>query len=268
MEKALGVIGCGKMAYALVKGIHSSPDLKIGGILVNDVNPSRTALFAAEFKSIAMEQWELVNQSTTVILAVKPQQVADVLNMTRDAWTGDKLLISVAAGIKTGTIEELLDVPVPVVRIMPNTPCIVGSGVSAYCPGKHTRSEDLELVEKVFSTMGLALPMEEKNMDAVTAVSGSGPAYAFLVVEAMMNAAVKIGLDINTSRALVLKTIEGSIKMLEDTGEHPAILREQVCSPAGTTIAGIRQLEVDGLRAAFFNAIEAAYLRSIELGNK
>ncbi|MEQ8173731.1 MAG: pyrroline-5-carboxylate reductase [Syntrophomonadaceae bacterium] len=268
MEQTLGIIGCGKMAYALVKGIHSSPNLKVGGLLVNDVNPSRTALFAAEFKSTAMEQWELVKHSSAVILAVKPQQVADVLALTRDAWTDDKLLISIAAGVKTGTIEGLLEVTLPVVRIMPNTPCLVGAGVSAYCPGKHARSEDLELVEKVFSTMGLALPMEEKNMDAVTAVSGSGPAYAFLVVEAMMNAAVQVGLDINTARALVLKTIEGSIKMLEDTGEHPAILREQVCSPAGTTIAGIRQLEDKGLRAAFFNAIEAAYLRSIALGNK
>lgn len=268
MEQALGIIGCGKMAYALVKGIHSSPDLKMEGLLVNDVNPSRTALFAAEFKSTALEQWELVNQSKTVILAVKPQQVADVLALTREAWTEDKLLISIAAGVKTGTIEGLLDVPVPVVRIMPNTPCLVGAGVSAYCPGKHARSEDLELVGKVFSTTGLAIPTEEKNMDAVTAVSGSGPAYVFLVAEAMMNAAVQVGLDINTARQLVLKTLAGSIKMLEDTGEHPAILREQVCSPAGTTIAGVRQLEARGLRAAFFNAIEAAYLRSIELGNK
>lgn len=268
MEQALGIIGCGKMAYALVKGIDCSPDFNVGGLLVNDVNPSRTALFAAEFKSTAMEQWELVKHSTTVILAVKPQQIADVLDLTRDAWTEDKLLISIAAGVKTGTIEGLLDAPVPVVRIMPNTPCLVGAGVSAYCPGKYARSEDLELVGKVFSTMGLAVPMEEKSMDAVTAVSGSGPAYAFLVVEAMMNAAVQVGLDINTSRALVLKTLAGSIKMLEDTGEHPAILREQVCSPAGTTIAGIRQLEAKGMRAAFFHAIEAAYLRSIELGNK
>lgn len=266
MEKALGIIGCGKMAYALVKGIHGSPALSVGPLLVNDVNPSRTALFAAEFKSTAIEQWELVNQSTIIILAIKPQQVADVLALTRDAWTEDKLLISVAAGIKTSTIEGQLASPVPVVRIMPNTPCLVGAGVSAYCPGKYARSDDLELVGNIFSTMGAALPMEEKYMDAVTAVSGSGPAYAFLVVEAMMNAAVQIGLDINTARQLVLKTLEGSIKMLEDTGEHPAILREQVCSPAGTTIAGIRQLEAKGLRAAFFDAIEKAYLRSIELG--
>lgn len=268
MEQALGIIGCGKMAYALVKGIHNRPTLEVGGILVNDINTSRTALFATEFKSAAMEQWELVNKSTIIILAVKPQQVADVLIQTRDAWTEDKLVVSIAAGIKTSTIEELLDKPIPVVRIMPNTPCLVGAGVCAYCPGKYARLEDLELVGNIFSTMGAALLMEEKSMDAVTAVSGSGPAYAFLVVEAMMNAAVQIGLDINTARQLVLKTIEGSIKMLEDTGEHPAVLREQVCSPAGTTIAGIRQLEAGGLRAAFFSAIEKAYLRSIELGNK
>ncbi|HWP98039.1 MAG TPA: pyrroline-5-carboxylate reductase [Syntrophomonadaceae bacterium] len=268
MRSSLGVIGCGKMAYALLKGLTASSCPDIANIYVNDVNPARTTLFSTEFNSVALEQWELIHKSGIILLAVKPQQVPQVLNLTKTAWNEEKLLISVAAGITTGSLESLLGIEVPIVRVMPNTPCLVGSGVAALCPGKYTRSEDLDIAANLFAASGIALLMEEKNMDAVTAVSGSGPAYMFLVVEAMINAAVQVGLDSSVARQLVLKTAAGSIKMLEDTGEHPAILREQVCSPAGTTIAGVRQLEEHGLRGAFFQAIEKAFQRSIELGKK
>lgn len=256
------------MAYALLKGLNNASILNLTGLYVNDVDEARTALFAAEFKSVALTTNELIAKADIVVLAVKPQQVPDVLTSTRDVWNEKKLLISIAAGIKTSTIEALLASPVPVIRVMPNTPCLVGAGISAFCPGNYAGSRELKLAGKILQTTGIALATEEKNMDAVTAVSGSGPAYVFLVVEAMINAAVQVGLDINTARQLVLKTIAGSIKMLEETGEHPAVLREQVSSPAGTTIAGIRELEANGLRRAFFDAIEKAYTRSIELGNK
>ncbi len=268
MSLSLGIIGCGKMAYAMLKGLINTNDFNLGALYVNDVDAGRTDLFCAEFKATALEPNELVNKADTIILAVKPQQITDVLAVTREAWNDEKLLVSIAAGIKTDTIENLLATPIPVVRVMPNTPCLVSAGVAAFCPGRFARSKDLKLVGEIFRTTGIAVATEEKNMDAVTAVSGSGPAYVFLVVEAMINAAVQVGLDINTARQLVLKTISGSIKMLEETGEHPAILREQVSSPAGTTIAGIKELEANGLRVAFFEAIEKAYNRSIELGNK
>lgn len=268
MNQTLGIIGCGKMAYALVKGIKENVDLGVGSLYINDIDPARIALFTSEFNGIVRDASELVSESELVILAVKPGQVPDVLALTRDAWSTDKLLISIAAGVKTGSMEDIIGKPVPVVRIMPNTPCLVGEGMSAYSPGQHARAEDLATVGKIFGTIGQALAMDEKQLDAVTAVSGSGPAYVFLVVEAMMKAAVNIGLDAATARKLVLQTIGGSIKLLEDTGEHPATLGDQVCSPAGTTIAGIRQLEAHGLRGAFFAAIESAYLRSLELGKK
>lgn len=256
------------MAYAMLKGLSMASDFSVGRLYINDVDPARTNLFVAEFKGEAVESKELVAKADTIILAVKPQQVPDVLAATSDVWNEKKLLVSIAAGIKTGTIESLLAPPVPVIRVMPNTPCLVGAGVSAFCPGRHAKVQDMEIAGRILRTTGIALATEEKNMDAVTAVSGSGPAYIFLVVEAMINAAVQVGLDVNTARQLVLKTMSGSIKMLEETGEHPAVLREQVSSPAGTTIAGIKELEANGLRRAFFDAIEKAWKRSIELGNK
>ncbi|MDD3268989.1 MAG: pyrroline-5-carboxylate reductase [Syntrophomonadaceae bacterium] len=266
MMRVPGVIGCGKMAYALLKGISKNDVKFMDGILVNDVDVARRSLFQQEFSVTPVEQNELVKSSRLVILAVKPQQVRSVLASTREFWTSDHLLISVAAGITTATLENEIGIHLPVVRVMPNTPCLVGEGVLAISGGRHASATDVQLVEKMFNSLGKTLVVDEKYMDAVTAVSGSGPAYIFLVVESLINAALQVGLDANMARNLVLNTISGSISMIEQSGEHPAVLREQVCSPAGTTIAGIRQLEENGIRKAFFQAVEKAYQRSIELG--
>lgn len=265
MAERLGVIGCGKMAYALLKGLDLS---SYQSVSCYDVNPERTRLFDAEFQAVSLRTSQLVRESDIVLLAVKPQQIQSVLRDAAGSWKPDQLLISILAGVKTATLEEGTGVEMPVIRVMPNTPCLVGQGVSALCRGRFATPDHGKTAAGIFTQVGIAEEVEEKLMDAVTAVSGSGPAYAFLVVEAMQNAAVQVGLDAAMARKLVIGTIQGSLAMLEGTGSHPAVLREQVCSPAGTTIAGVRALESNGLRKAFFDAIENAYHRSIELGKQ
>lgn len=265
MPVKLGVIGCGKMGYALTKGISNSPGF-YSDIYVDDIDIERTLLFEREFGALTATPDEVVAKSDIIILAVKPAQVKNVLSATHDQWTGDKLLISIAAGIKISSIEKGLTEAVRVIRVMPNTPCLVGEGVSAIAAGRYATQADLEKVQSMLDKVGTTIIIDESYMDAITAVSGSGPAYAFLIVEAMMDASLSTGLSSDISRRLVIQTLKGSLTMLEHTSEHPAALKAQVTSPGGTTIAGLRQLEAGGIREAFFAAIEKARQRSIELG--
>lgn len=267
MSWSLGIIGCGKMAYALLKGINSDSAHRPDSVYVCDPDQARIDLFGTDFKAAALTADDLISKSDVIILAVKPGQVPEVLKKTAGSWNDQKILVSVAAGVKTADLEQALThQSVHVVRVMPNTPSLVGEGLAAICAGSLATDSDLDFVQTLLSSSSKAIIIDEQYMDAVTAVSGSGPAYVFLLVEAMAEAAVNVGLNSNIARQLVLQTMKGSIKMLEDSKEHPAVLKEQVCSPGGTTIAGIRQLEEGGIRAAFFKAIEAAYRRSIELG--
>lgn len=265
MPAKLGIIGCGKMGYALLKGITQNSE-EHNVIYACDTAAERVQLFSEEFGAIPADQQQLVAEADIVILAVKPAQVKRVLGETNVAWDNSKLLISIAAGIKTASIEKELDKPVRVVRVMPNTPCLVGEGVSAIAGGKYANPADLQTVQTMVEKVGIALVLDEGYMDAVTAVSGSGPAYIFLLVEAMMDAALSLGLSSDQCRRLVTQTFKGSLSMLEQTGEHPAVLKAQVTSPGGTTIAGLRELEAGGIREAFFAALERACQRSIELG--
>ncbi|MBO8158579.1 pyrroline-5-carboxylate reductase [Thermosyntropha sp.] len=268
MAKKLGIIGCGKMAYAIAKGLFSASSFSWTEQLVYDIDVEKTEKFRLEFGSVPVSLAMLIKESDVIILAVKPDKVGEVLLSGCDLWSEDKLLVSVAAGIKTSSLEEICGINMPVVRVMPNTPALVGQGVAAIAKGKFAKDEHIDLVYRIFSTLGTVVVVQEKMMDAVTAVSGSGPAYIYLIAEAMINAAVQIGLDIDTARFLVLNTIKGSSAMLIETGEHPAVLREAVCSPGGTTIAAVRKLEESGLRKAFFEAVESAYKRSLELDSR
>jgi len=265
MPAKLGLIGCGKMGYALLRGITQSSG-RYEEIYICDTDGERSQLFVGEFGAIPASKQELIVNSDIIILAVKPTQVKSVLMGTQSLWDTNKLLISIAAGIKTSTLEQLLGQAVPVVRVMPNTPCLVGEGASAVAGGSSARPNDVQLVQTMLEQLGLAIIVDEVYMDAVTAVSGSGPAYAFLVVEAMMDAALSAGLSSDIARRLVIQTIKGSLAMLEKSGEHPAVLKAQVTSPGGTTIAGLRELEAGGIRESFFAAIERACQRSVELG--
>ena len=266
MPSSLGIIGCGNMANAIVKGL-SADKAGFQDILVNDINEEKALTFAREYGVKTADYETVCKECSTVILAVKPYQVKEILNLGRGHWRPRQLIVSIAAGIKLTSMEAATDNLLPVIRVMPNTPCLVGQGIAAVAAGSKATDSDIDIVVRIFNSLGTVVKIDEKYMDAVTAVSGSGPAYVFLVVEAFMNAALHIGLDINLARELVIKTMKGSLEMLEQSGEHPALLRQDVSSPGGTTIAGIRKLEENGVRKAFFDAVEMAYNRSIELSS-
>jgi pyrroline-5-carboxylate reductase len=267
MTWTLGVIGCGKMSHAFLQGICRSVGQDLESICIYDPDESRLRLFEADFKAVTVSKADLIARSDLIILGVKPNQVREALEDTLVYWHEDKILLSIAAGVRSSYLEQLFSDRVPrVIRAMPNTPCLVGEGMVALCAGRSANAADLVRVESLFLASGKAIIVKEQDMDAVTAVSGSGPAYVFLVVEAMIDAAVNVGLSSEVARELVLQTVKGSVLMLEASGEHPALLKQQVSSPGGTTIAGLRELEAHGIRQAFFDAVEAARNRSIELG--
>ena len=267
MSECLGIIGCGKMANAIVKGL-SADNTGFKNIMVNDIDQEKALFFNREYGVQVADYDTVLKQCNTIILAIKPYQVKEVLNAGQHLWNSRHLLISIAAGIKIASIEKATGNQLSVVRVMPNTPCLLGQGVAAIASSNQVTAQQLAVVMDIFKNLGTTLEIDEKHMDAVTAVSGSGPAYIFLVVEAFMNAALQVGLDINLSRELVIQTMKGSLAMLEQSGEHPAVLRQDVSSPGGTTIAGVRKLEDNGLRKAFFDAVEMAYNRSIELASE
>ena len=266
MSQCLGIIGCGNMANAIVKGL-SADKAGFQDILVNDLAEEKALTFSREYRVKAVDYETMWKECNTIILAVKPHQVGEVLNLRTGGWHPGQLIISIAAGIKLASMEEATDNLLPIIRVMPNTPCLIGQGITAVAAGSKTTAADVDIAMRIFNRLGTAIKIDEKYMDAVTAVSGSGPAYVFLVVESFINAALQIGLDINMAQELVIKTMKGSLEMLEQSGEHPAVLRQDVSSPGGTTIAGIRKLEDNGIRKAFFDAVEMAYNRSIELSS-
>ncbi|MEA1960963.1 MAG: pyrroline-5-carboxylate reductase [Bacillota bacterium] len=266
MTGTMGVIGCGKMAYALVGGLGSGDTKFYEQLYVCDPSDERIALFQEKFHAISADRDQLINEADIILLAVKPQQIKTVITNLPECSNKRKLFVSIAAGISTSELENNLGKKSPVIRVMPNTPCLVGAGMSVVAGGRYASQEELLLVQRMFGSVGQAIIMEEHYMDAVTAVSGSGPAYVFLLVEAMIEAGVNVGLPADLARQLVLQTFQGGVAMLTDSNEHPAVLKAQVCSPQGTTIAGVRKMEEYGIRTAFFEAIDAAYQRSMELG--
>ncbi len=265
MSMSLGIVGCGKMAYAILKGLKTRSDLMFSEVYCCDIDSDRLDLFAKEFDTISIDLLSLFKNSSIIILAVKPAQIQEIIAIGAKVLSADQLVISIAAGIKIESIERMLS-SIPVIRVMPNTPCMVGKGVSSLAAGSFAGPNDLEMAQKIFASVGMAIHVKEKEMDAITALAGSGPAFAFLVVEAMIDAGIKVGLTAGLSRDLVVNTILGSMQLLVATSDHPAVLREQVSSPAGTTIEGITVLEQKRVRAAFIEAVESATRRSIELG--
>lgn len=209
---------------------------------------------------------EAVAGAGVVVLAVKPKDVARVLAEIGPALGPDALVVSIAAGIPTGFIESRLDGPVPVVRVMPNTPATIGQGVSVLSAGQHASEEHLDLVAELLAGTGTVLRVPESEQDAVTAISGSGPAYVFYLIDALAEAGVLGGLSRATALELATQTVAGAGAMAAASDEHPVVLREKVSSPAGTTVAGVRALDEHGVRAGVVAAVEAARARSVELG--
>ncbi|MCK5681647.1 pyrroline-5-carboxylate reductase [bacterium] len=262
---SIGIIGGGNMGQAIIKGLSStrlSPK-----VTAWDADGSCCEQLNKTFKTtIAKNNRELTSNCDIIILAVKPQIITPVIEEIADILTCDKLLISIAAGMPCIRIEKPLSGKVPTVRIMPNTPALINRGISAIAAGSYATEKHLETTKNIFSCLGETVIVPESSMDMVTAVSGSGPAYIFLVIEALLDAAVGIGLNRDLARKLVIETVLGSTELLKQTGKQPMELKDMVTSPGGTTIAGLAALEKNGLRHAFNEALSSACQRSQELG--
>jgi pyrroline-5-carboxylate reductase len=262
--RRLAILGAGVMGETLLSGLLRS-GWTADQIVATDRRVERQVELVARYGITMAENEQAVAEADTVILVVKPQDMADLLDEIREALKPDTLVVSLAAGVDTASIEARLADGVAVVRVMPNTPAQVDEGMAAISAGAHSDQEHLDRVTEILSATGKVVTVPERYQDAVTAISGSGPAYLFFVVEAMIEAGVHLGLPRDIATQLVVQTMLGSAKLLRETGEHPTVLRERVTSPGGTTAAAVRQLEDHKVRAAFIGAMEAARDRSREL---
>ncbi|CAM3637697.1 pyrroline-5-carboxylate reductase [Nocardioides zeicaulis] len=258
------IIGAGVMGETLLSGLVRA-GRRVDQLMVGEKRSERAAELEERYGVAVVSNREAAAKADTVALVVKPQDMADVLAEIAPELRAGQLVVSLAAGITTGFIESRVPEGVAVVRVMPNTPALVDEGMAAISPGSHCDDSHLAEVEDLMASTGKVLRIPEKQMDAVTAISGSGPAYIFFVVESMIEAGVHLGLPRATSTELVVQTLVGSAAMLRETGTHPVVLREQVTSPSGTTASALRELEIHRVRAAFLAAMEAARNRSREL---
>jgi pyrroline-5-carboxylate reductase len=265
--KTLGFVGGGNMAEALVKGLLHAKVVPPEGIVVSDVKAERLAHFK-ELHGVRTTQdnHDLVRTSDVIVLSVKPQVIDKVLALIGGDVKSGQLVISVAAGVPVSAIEARLPEGTHVVRSMPNTPATVQAGATAIAPGTHATDEDLEVASALFAAVGRVVTLDESLLDAVTGLSGSGPAYVMLMIEALADGGVKVGLHRDTALLLAAQTVYGSAKLLLDTGEHPGRLKDMVTSPGGTAIAGLHTLESGGLRRTLIDAVEVATNRSAQLG--
>lgn len=267
MGEKIGFVGVGAMGSALLKGLINggvNPDK----IIATDVTEDKLQEAAGKYGfEAAADAMEVAVAARIIFLAVKPQDMKNMLKSIASAVTDEHLLVSVAAGISTKDIEKRFDSKVGVIRVMPNTPCLVGEGAMAVSGGKNVRDEDLKLVSSWLAEIGMVRVVPEKLMDAVTGLSGSGPAYVYSFIEALSDGGVLAGLPRDLATELAVQTVLGSAKMVMETGMHPAVLREMVTSPGGTTAAGLLELEAGGVRTAAIKAVRAAAERSKELGS-
>jgi pyrroline-5-carboxylate reductase len=262
----LAVLGGGKMGEALLAGLLASGWRRPSEVTVTARSPERLAHIRDTYGvEVGLDNGAAVAGAEVVVSAVKPQDIEGLLSSVSAHLGADQTLLSVVAAISTSFIEARLSEPVPVVRAMPNTPSVVHEGMAGIAAGAHAQEEHLKLAFEVLSHVGRVIVVPESYLDAVTAISGSGPAYFALLAEAMIEAGILLGLSREISTSLVIQTMLGSAKLLRDEKMHPVELREMVTSPGGTTIRAIHVLEQSGVRAAFLNAIEAAMERSREL---
>jgi len=265
-ERRIAVLGAGKIGEALIGGLLSSGWRDPGDIAASSRRDERVQELAERHGITAtLSNGEAASGAALVVISVKPQDIEGLLGEIGHLITPEQTVLSVAAAIPTSTIERHLADGVPVCRAMPNTPSVVHEGVAGLCAGAHADDAHVTLAEEALAHLGAVVRVPEKLMDAVTAVSGSGPAYFALLAEAMIEAGILLGLSREVSTQLVVQTMLGTAHQLRDERMHPVELREMVTSPGGTTIAAIRELEIAGVRAAFLNAIQAAMVRAREL---
>jgi pyrroline-5-carboxylate reductase len=268
-NQRIGFIGAGRMATALAHGFLGAGLAQRDNLLASDPAPAAAEQFAKAIECRTVgDNREVASQCDVLFLAVKPQHISDALATLRETVHSRHLVISIAAGVTCARIlREIGDAP-RLVRVMPNTPCLVGHGASAYCLGPKATPADGELVAELLSSVGRAFEVSESLLDAVTGLSGSGPAYVYQVIEALSDGGVRMGLPRDVATALAAQTVRGAAEMVIATGQHPAVLKDQVTSPGGTTIAGLQALEAGGLRSTLMAAVEAATRRSTELAGE
>jgi pyrroline-5-carboxylate reductase len=265
----IGFLGAGNMAEALIRGLVRGGTMPADHIGASGPRRERVDELGKTYGIRATtDNLELVAHSRLVVLSVKPQIIDRVLLQVGKHLAENTLVVSVAAGVTTEAIEERLPRSTRVVRAMPNTPALVGAGATAVSPGAHATDEDVARAKMIFDAVGITVVLEESQLDAVTGLSGSGPAYIFLILEALADAGVKVGLSRRNAQLLAAQTVMGSAKLLIDTDEHPGKLKDMVTSPGGTAIAGLHTLEQGGLRTTLINAVESATNRSRELGSR
>lgn len=264
--KNLAFIGAGRMAEALIGGLLASRACEPNRVWAADPDAARLDVMKQRFGvRVGSSNPAAVQWGDVVVLAVKPQVLADVVNELAPALPG-RLIISIVAGVSVQWIASRVPQPARIIRAMPNMPALVREGVTAFCCGPGVGGEDSRIARALFESVGRVVTVEERLMDAVTGLSGSGPAYAFVAIEALADGGVKMGLPRAVAELLAAQTLLGAARMLLETGEHPGALKNRVASPGGTTIAGLHRLESGGLRACLIAAVEAATRRSEELG--
>lgn len=266
IQKKIAVIGAGQMAEALLAGLLASHACEPASLWATDVSQERCDLVKRRFGiRVGSDNREAVSWAEVVLLAVKPQFVEGVLKEIAPVITG-RLVVSIAAGVSIRGLAGLTPTGTRIVRVMPNAPALIRAGMSALAVGPGVTEEDVRLARALFEAVGLVVTVDESLMDAVTGLSGSGPAYVFMAIEALADGGVKMGLPRAVAELLTAQTVLGAARMVLETGEHPARLKDRVASPGGTTIAGLHELESGGLRACLIAAVEAAAKRSKELG--
>lgn len=266
---AVGFLGAGQMATALAKGWAAAGLLDPARSLASDPYPAARTKFTEVTGVRAIpETTGALASAGILVLAVKPQTMGLTLSQLRPLLQPHHLVVSIAAGVTLQQLADGLGETTRLVRVMPNTPCLLGASASGFTPGPTAKPEDAALVERLFGAVGVAVRVPEAQLDAVTGLSGSGPAFVYVMIEALADGGVRVGLPRDVALKLAAQTVLGSAKMVLETGQHPGALKDAVASPGGTTIAGLHALERGGVRAALMDAVEAAANRATELGKK
>jgi pyrroline-5-carboxylate reductase len=262
----LAILGLGKMGSILLQAFCAHKVASPGRVVATVNHAERVDTLASKYGiRVITDNRAAVKAADVILLCVKPQTLGDVLEEIRPELRQNQLLISIAASVPTSYIEQRIPSELPVVRAMPNTPSRVGAGMTAFCPGKHVTPADLQMVHRLFDTVGETIRVDEKHMDAVTGLSASGPAYIFMILESLAEGGVKVGLPRDVAMKLAGQTVLGSAKMMLETGDHPALLKDAVATPAGCTVDGILELEEGGLRVTLIKAVVKASQRAKEL---
>ncbi len=263
----IGFLGAGRMATALAQGFIKTGLVRPEQVFASDVIPAARKQFGtATGARICVSNADVLNSASVIFLAVKPHQVAEVIAEIQPLFTPRHLLISIAAGVTITRMESALPARARVIRVMPNTPALIGASASAFACGKSATKPDAALVQRLLSAVGIAVEVKEPLLDAVTGLSGSGPAYVYQFIEALSDGGVASGLPRDLATKLAAQTVMGAAKMVLETGEHPGALKDAVTSPGGTTIEGIHELEKGRLRGTVMNAVRAATEKSRKLG--